>query len=279
MDRRKLNRDSLRALSVPSALIEEFLELDALCLDRPAPTEELVRATLDRCQEALRAFQPVKGVVPKMLSFPWQTEPVPELAQFVGALNSCVAALALPFARSNPLEPAVLFVDNHAVIKPERWTSNPFLVMLHHAYRGVDDALESVSATPIERLIVLKQDIDAYNEKDLRAIRKALKEHTTKGTYLVAAKDAGPFEELDCTVVANEIVFEIEKGKQPDSIIVKTPEGIRDSARATEICRMALELKLNAFRVYKDGTLNPRLKDALQGKSNKPLRGVLKSIG
>jgi hypothetical protein len=278
MERGKLDRDSLRAVGVPKLLVDEFVELDALGLDPPTPTEELVRSTLERCEEALKEFRPKVKVTPS--PFPPEIESVlvPALAELLGALNTCVAARAVSFAFQNPKEPALILVDNHDVIDPELWGSNPSLQMLDGTFRGVDHAIEDITGKPFDRLIVLKEDVDRYDDRDLQEIRRTIELPTSKETYLVAAKDAGPFREYGYAVVAKEMVFEFEKADQPNSIGVKAPEGVRDPGKAMEVQLNFSELKQKAFPVYVNNTLNLKLAEALKTPSNEPLLMVLRDI-
>lgn len=283
-ERRKLTAESLGGLGLPRSLVEEFLKIDALGLDRPLPTEELVQTTLARCEKALEAFEPTEEPSPVFselfrTSFSWPRGTLSDFAQFMGALNASVVAQAVPFAREKHHESAVLLIDNHSVIEPERWASDPSFMMLGHVYRGVDDALEKVSGKPIDRVIILKADVSTYDEKDLTVIRKAIEEPTTKDTYLVAAKDAGPFKGFGCAVVARQIIFEMRKGKGPDSIVLRDPGGVRDQKRAAMVCREVSELKKKGMAVYEGDILNAKLKTALRSKHNAKLLSVLKSVG
>jgi hypothetical protein len=281
--RRKLEGESLRTLDLPTGLIEEFLEVDALGLDRPAPTAELVAATLARCEEALEgigsstepAWDPKRAWGP---AFAWQRGAPSPIEQFVGALNTCFLTRGVHFAQQKPDESAVLLVDNHSIIDPEEWATEPSLVMLSQVYRGCDRALGAVSGKPIKRMIILKEDVNAYDERDLTVMREAIEEPTTRETYLIAAKYAGSFRKRGCAVIANEIIFEIGKSKN-DAIVVKDPGGVQDSEEATKVCREVFDLTRYAFSVYEGDQLNPRLEAALRTKGTAGLRTVLKSIG
>jgi len=279
-ERRRLDEKSLLALSLPRALSQELLKIDALGLDRPGPTEDLVRATLERCEEALKQFQPVPQPTQEewefLPSFAWRTSTLPGLAQSIGVLNACVHDRAVPFARQNPQEPAIVFIDNHALIDPERWKSDPSLQLLNQVYRMTESILETNHWKPIERLIILKEDLNAYGDKDLDVIRAAIERPAMMCTYLVAAKHAGSLKERSCTVVAKEVLFEMEKGDPSHGVMVKKPGGIADPERAGEVYRVATALKERAFAVYHDGKLNRRLQGALG--SNAQLLDVLKSI-
>jgi hypothetical protein len=282
MTRRKLETERLRGLELPSGLIEEFLEIDALGLDRPAPTEELVASTLARCEEALAALGATvapdanrsSGFVP---AFAWQRGQVTPIVQFVAALNTCVLSRAVPFAQERPEESAILLVDNHAIIEPERWATEPSLVMLSQVYRGCGKALGAVAGKPIKRVIILNDDVDAYDEKDLTVMRGAIEEPSTRDTYLLAPKHAGSFKERGYAVIANEIVFEIEKS-EGDAIVMLDPGGVEDRAKAAQVSREILDLTRHAFSVYVGGHLNPRLRSALRAKDNAGLLEALKSI-
>jgi hypothetical protein len=276
---KKLDAEELRGLGLPGALVQEFLEVDALQLAAPAPPEELVQKTLEACEEALRSFEarPEKkaaALVPAV-----STDQAGGFAEFVGALSTCVAADGFPYAQAHPQEPAVVLVDNHEVIEPQRWQQDPSLLMLGQLYRGVDRALAASAGAPLQRFIILKADPGAYAEGDLQVIRRAIEEPTTQETYLVAAKDAGPFRERGLAIVARSVMFEIEKGAQPDSVQVKEPAGVRDPDRAQREWRAACNLSANAFRVYEGGRLHPRLEAACRSRSTQPLLNVLQSIG
>lgn len=274
----KLDRDSLRAVGIPRLLVEEFVELDELGLNPPTPTEELVRSTMERCELALKEYRPERKTFPSV--FPAMDEPVlaPALTELVAALNTCVVAQAVSFALQNPREPALILVDNHDVIDPELWGSATCLQMLDGTFRGVDHAIESITGKSFDHFIVLKEDVSRYDERDLREIRRTIEHPTSKDTYLVAAKDAGPFRECGYAVVAKEMVFELEKADQPYSITVKAPEGVRDPKKAMEVQLNLSELKHKAFPVYVNNTLNLKLVDALNTPSNEPLRVVLRDI-
>ena len=270
-------------MHLPRALAEEFLEVDALCLDRPAPTEELVQATMARCEEALKDFHPAKPTatmdVPDPLFSGVPQESVATWAHFMGALTECVADRVVLFARTNPREAPLIVVDNDGLIDPELWASDPSLVMLQHLYTGADDAVKTVSGSPINRLIILKEDLDTYDERDLMVMRRAIEQPITKDTYLVAAKDAGPFRARGYAVIAKEVLFEIEKGDKPDSYVVRAPCGVHDPAKATEVYRKFSAVKEKAFLVYEEGKMNPRLQAALRRKDNSQLLEVLRSVG
>jgi hypothetical protein len=277
-DRIKLNAQALRALNIPKALAQDFLEIDALGLNPPAPTEELVQSTMTRCEQALRDFQPVTSEEESDLppSFSWEASTPTGLAESIGLLNACIHARAARFVRQNPGEPAVVFVDNHELIDPERWETDATFKLLDQVYQMTAEVLRDNRGKPIERLIILKNDPDAYNENDLAAMRAAIEEPTTTNTYLVPAKDAGPLRTKSCTLVANEFLFEMKRDESSQRLVVEAPTGIGDAVRVHNVCRDAIHLKTKAIRVYDHGKLNEAFERALI--SNGKLRDLLRSI-
>jgi hypothetical protein len=271
--RKKLERSSLRKLGLPKALIDEALEVDALGLDLPAPTDELVSIALERCKEELNKFQPRKAADTET-SFSFGELYTQSQASFIGTLTACVSEHAIPFARSHPKEPAVLIVDNHSVIDPECWNSDPFLKMLQGTLRTAGDALAMVGGE-VDRLIILKDD---YDQRDLAVIREAIVHPTTRRTYVLPAREAGTFQHRGCTVIAKRVVFEMKKGLREHAVVVHKSFGVEDPKLAAMVYDEVLELKRKALSIYQtNGELIPKLKTAIADTSNKPLIDILKS--
>jgi hypothetical protein len=278
--KRTATREELRAMGVPSQLVDEALGLAELGLDRPAPTAELVAHTLAKCRETLERMRPAIETAPSpvpsfksavvagvMARFEWP--------QFLGALNASVLDEALPFAKANPQEAAIVLVDNHAVVDPEAWDVSPALTMLRGTYRTAEETLACATTRPVCRLVVLKDDLNAYDDRDLAVIRRALTSRTARCTYVVSNKRALSLGGRSCTVIGREMMFELSPGG-----VVPEPLGVRDAVRVSTVRNMVSALQGSAMAVYDGDQLNAQLQWALGSKQNNRLRDVLgKMIG
>lgn len=276
--KRTATRSDLRAVGVPTQLIDEVLGLGALGLDRPAPTAELVANTLERCRETLERMRPVRQQTPEISLEPAVTPgEISRIAwgQFLGALHASVLDEALPFAAKHPEQSAIVVVDNHAIVDPESWDADPALALLRGTYRTAEEALARVNGRPLCRLIVLKESVNAYDDRDLAAIRRAIAWPARRCTYVVSNRQARALHGRSCTVVGRDVVFELSPKAQSGGGVVVEPHGIRDPARVDNMRHVVSGLQESAMAVYDGDRLNPRLEWALQSDRNDRLRAVL----
>ncbi len=279
--KRSVTRSELRTLGVPTQLVDEVLGIGALGLDRPAPTDVLVANTLAKCRETLEHMRQAAEQVPGISLQPAVTPGVASRlawGQFLGALQASVLDEALPFAASHPEESAIVLVDNHAVVDPEQWDADPALTLLRGAYRTADEALTLANAKPVCRVVVLKDNLDAYDDHDLAVIRRAIAKPMTKCTYVVSNEHARMLQGRSCAVIGREIVFEMSQGPHSGTVMVAEPLGIRDPARASNVRELVSNLSGSVIAVYHRGRLDPKLEWALRSNRNDRLREVLAEV-
>lgn len=273
---RKINRDQLQSLGVPMHLIEEAMGIMELGLARPVPTEQLVAATLEKCRATLASMHPRAQEEPGLelqpalgslaASYSW--------GQFIGSFQTSVIDRGVQFAQSHPGEAAIVLVDNHAVIDPQQWESEPALAMLRDVYQRAEETLQRVSARPICRLVILKDNPGAYDNRQLDVIRRAIAQPIIKSTFIVGSEHAEAFRRRSCAVVGDNVVFEMSQ-RGDSGIVVAEPLGIRDPARVIDVRRRAVELCRSATAVFHGDQLTPRFRDTLLANDNDRLRAVL----
>ncbi len=276
--KRTASRIDLRGVGVPTQLIDEALGIGALGLDRPAPTDDLVAITLERCRETLERMRAVDDQMPLISLQPAVTvAPIPRVAwgEFLGAMHASVLDEALPFATRHPDESAIVVVDNHEVVGPESWEANPALALLRGTYRTAGETLARANARPLCRLIVLKNDPNAYDDGELGAIRRAIVKPMMRCTYVMSNKHAHALQGRSSTIIGREMVFELSSQVQPGGVIVVEPRGVRDPVRVGNIRDIVSGLQESALAVYDGDYLNPRLEWALRSNRNDRLRDVL----
>lgn len=284
-NRKPLTEKSLKVMNVPRALREELLEVDALNLDWPMPTEGLVKATLDRCKEALNLspeLKPEAGVIGAEVvegtfaALIGGMVPTGNFNRRYAAFCESFANQAVSFARENPEQTAVVVVDNFAAVDPERWLSDPSLALLDCTLRGAEVALELESGQPIDRVIIARDDPSTYDEKELRIIRQAIVSQPSSNTYLVAARRMSPMGKYQCTVIGNEVVLEFGKGDSP-GVLVDESQSHRNPGRAGEIRAWVETAKSRAVRLKVAGQLEDEVEFAIRSSSTRQLLNILMS--
>lgn len=278
--KRNITREGLRSMGVPTQLVDEVLNFEALGLDRPAPTEVLVARTLARCQETLAAIGPRTAEAQGIPLRPAVESLAPQTAwtQFLGAFQASVLEQGLAFAERHPTEAAIVLIDNHEVIDPEKWDEDPGLTMLRGLYRSAEETLQVAHAQPLCRVVVLKDNLDAYDDRDYVVMRRAIANPITRMTFIVPSRVAGAFRGRSCAVVGDDAVFEISQGGKTGGMIVSDPVIIRDAVRVSDVRRAVVDWGRSAFSLYQGDQLNPKLKWALESDDNDRLRSVLKGV-
>lgn len=281
--RKPLIEQSLKAMNVPKALRKELLQVDALGLDCPMPTETLVEATLARCKEALSA-PPTSKAAPDFLGIgvvgsafgALIEEMMPAGGPAGGYAALCVsfASQAVSFSKKYPQQAPVVLVDNYASVAPGRRLFDPSLALLDYTLRDTDVELELASGQLIDRVIIAREDPSTYDEKDLRIIRHALLIQASGNTYLVrGAKGMG---KCQYAVIGDEVVFEIGKDDSPGASIDES-QGHLNRRRATEIRGWVKAAKSRAVQLMRAGRLESEVEVAVRANSTQPLLNILKS--
>jgi hypothetical protein len=281
--KRTATRSGLRSLGVPGQLADEIIALGELGIELPVPTEELVTTTLERCRKTLAAMQASPEPV-ESAAIAWSPAIAGTLApsssswaQFLGALQASVWEQGLPFAAKHPAESAIMLVDNHAVVDPERWDADPKLTMLRGVYRSAEETLQLAGAKPVSRVVILKDDPRAYDQRDLAVIRRAIVQPVARCTYMVSSHHAGAFRGRSCAIVGN-IVFEMSNPADSKSTIVAQSLGAGDWERVSAVRQSVIDLTRSAVCAYQGHELHPRLQWAVGSNDDERLREVLAEV-
>ena len=184
----------------------------------------------------------------------------------------------LEFAKAHPKEDPIVVVDDDNVVDPERWDQEPALADLSDLYREAERVLKTVRATPLCRVVVLKADVGAYDERDYAVIRRTIANSVARRTFFVPSRFTEVFGGRPCTVVGLDTLLEMSPVTYQAQLAAPGVTVTKDLGRARDIRRIAEEISQSAFWVYRSGELNPRLRWALDSKSNDRLQEVLAEV-
>jgi hypothetical protein len=198
--------------------------------------------------------------------------------QFLEELEESVGDRAMSFGQAHPAEAPVAIIDNHDIVDPEEWETDPRLGRLRGVLREAQEAFEAANATMC-RVVVLKDHLSDYHLGDFDVIRRAIVNPTTRRTYLVSSARAGAFRRRSCGVVGDDTVFDMPVADMEiDGAGQHAPAIVRDRGEAQAIRRAVASLCSVGVAVYLDGRPHPTFAWALASAGNERLRQVLDSI-